>query len=106
MSANEIHVGDINTAFTVTIQDDTVIVPIQSATVTKQIKFKKPSGTVITKDASFVTDGTDGKMRWTTTLATDLDEAGKWYLQAYLVLTSPAWTGHSDIGDFVVYANL
>lgn len=104
MSANEIHQGDIGTAFTVTIMDDTAIVPIQSATVTKQIKFKKPSETVVTKDAVFVTDGTDGKMRWTTTTVDDLDEAGKWYLQGYLVITG--FTGHSDIGDFVVYPNL
>lgn len=104
MSANEIHQEDIGTALTITIQDDTTVVDISSATVTKQIKFKKPSGVTVTKDAVFVTDGTDGKMRWTTTTVDDLDEAGKWYLQVYLVITG--WTGHSDIGDFVVYENL
>lgn len=102
MSANEIHQEDIGTAFTVTVQDDAVVVNISAAT-TKQIKFKKPSGTVVTKDGAFVTDGTDGKLRYTT-VADDLDEDGKWYLQVYLVLTN--WTGHSDWGDFVVYGNL
>ena len=104
MSANEIHQGDIGTAFTITIMDDATVVPIQSATVTKQIKFKKPSGVTVIKDASFVTDGTDGKMRWTTTTVDDLDEAGKWYLQVYLVLSN--WTGHSDQDNFMVYSNL
>lgn len=103
MSANEIHQEDIGTAFTITIMDDTAVVDISSATVTKQIKFKKPSGTVVTKNGVFVTDGTDGKLRYTS-IADDLDEAGKWYLQVYLILTG--WTGHSDQGDFVVYGNL
>ena len=102
MSANEIHQNVICTAFTITIQDDTTVVNISSAT-TRQIKFKKPSGTVVTKTASFVTDGTDGKLSYVT-IADDLDEAGKWYLQVYLVITG--WTGHSDQGDFVVYSNL
>ena len=104
MSANEIHQEDIGTAFTVTIKEDAAIVDISSATVTKQIKFKKPSDTVITKNAVFVTDGTDGKMRWTTTATDDLDESGKWYLQGYIAITG--FTGHSDIGDFMVYDNL
>lgn len=103
MSANEIHQEDIGTAFTITIMDDTAVVDISSATVTKQIKFKKPSGTVATKDGVFVTDGTDGKLRYTS-VADDLDEAGKWYIQVYLVLTG--WTGHSDQAEFVVYDNL
>jgi len=103
MSANEIHVGDIGTAFTVTIMDDTAIVDISSAT-TRNMIFKKPSATKVTQAASFVTDGSDGKIRWTTTTVDDLDEASKWYIQVYLVMTG--FTGHSDIGDFVVYPNL
>lgn len=103
MSANEIHEEDIGTAFTITIMDDTAVVDISSATVTKQIKFKKPSGTVVTQNAVFVTTGADGKLRYTS-VADDLDEAGKWYLQVYLVMTG--FTGHSDIGDFVIYPNL
>ena len=102
MSANEIHQDDIGTAFTITVQDDTTAVNISTAT-TRQIKFKKPSGTVLIKTGVFVTDGTDGKLRYTS-VADDLDEAGKWYLQVYLVLTN--WTGHSDQGEFVVYSNL
>lgn len=102
MSANEIHEDDIGTAFTITVQDDTTVVNISAAT-TKQIKFKKPSGTVVTKDGVFVTDGTDGQLRHTT-VADDLDEAGKWYIQVYLVLTN--WTGHSDWGSFMVFDNL
>ena len=103
MSANEIHQNDIGTAFTITVMDDTTIVPIQSAT-TRQFKFKKPSGIVVTKNnVPFVTDGSDGRLRYTT-IADDLDEAGKWYIQVYLVITG--WTGHSDQGDFVVYSNL
>lgn len=102
MSANEIHEDDIGTAFTITVQDDTAVVNISAAT-TKQIKFKKPGKDVVTKDGVFVTDGTDGQLRYVS-VAGDLDEAGKWYIQVYLVLTN--WTGHSDQGDFMVYSNL
>lgn len=102
MSANEIHQEDIGTAFTITMMDDTVVVDISTATI-KQITFKKPSGTKIVKDAVFVTDGTDGKLQYTS-ISGDLDEAGKWYLQVYLDMTG--FTGHSDFDDFVVYANL
>lgn len=102
MSANEIRVGDIGTILEVTLMDDAAVVDISSATTT-QFKLKKPGGTTVTKTAVFTTDGTDGKLRYTT-LANDLDEAGSWDIQTYLVMTG--WTGHSDIGDLYVYANL
>lgn len=102
MSANEIHQEDIGTAFTVTVQDGATVVNISTAT-TRQFKFKKPSGIVVTKTAGFVTDGTDGQLRYVTA-ADDLDEAGSWDLQVYLVITG--WTGHSDVGNFRVYPNL
>lgn len=48
---------------------------------TKQILLKKPSGTVLTETAAFVTDGSDGKIQYTT-VAGKIDEAGEWKLQA------------------------
>ncbi|NIP55083.1 MAG: hypothetical protein GWN00_09825, partial [Aliifodinibius sp.] len=48
---------------------------------------------VVTKDGVFVTDGTDGKLQYTT-IADDLDEIGIWHLQGYLVMNEGSW--HSN----------
>ena len=62
MPANEIHVNDVGTLFTLTIKDGDSAVNISSAT-TKKIIIKKPSGTKLTYNTAFVSDGTDGKMQ-------------------------------------------
>lgn len=102
MGANEIHKSDAGTTLRVTIEDDGTAVNIATAT-SKTIKLKKPGGTVLSKTAILSTDGTDGKMQYTT-VAGDLDETGEWQIQGYAVIGS--WTGHSDIGTFRVYDNL
>jgi len=101
MSA-EIHKGDVGTVFQVTLLDGTTVVDISGAT-TKQILFQKPNGTTMTKNATFVTDGTDGKLKYTT-VANDLDTIGLWKIQARVVLPTGSW--HSDTGTFRVYKNL
>lgn len=102
MAANEVHVGDIGTVFRLTIYDDTTLANLSGAT-TKQILFSKPSGMLLTKTAVFTTDGTDGKIQYVT-VAGDLDEAGQWTIQGYLVLST--WTGHTDKHHLSVYANV
>jgi len=102
MSANEIHEGDIGTLFKATFKDGTTVVDISTAT-TKQLIFKKPSGSELEKDASFYTDGTDGILTYTT-VSGDLDEIGTWKVQGYVVLVSGSWK--SDIHTFKVYRNL
>ena len=102
--SSEIHVGDIGTAFVATVMDGTSVVDVSSATV-KQIYMQKPDGasTVLTKDCLFYTDGTDGKIIYTT-VAGDLDTAGVWRMQAFVTLTSGSW--HSDIISVRVHPNL
>jgi len=102
MAKDEIHVDDIGTIFTITIKDGASIVDVSSAT-TQQLIFKKPSGTTSTKTTSFVTDGSDGKIKYTT-VADDIDEIGLWKLQSYIVMPSGSWK--TDVGSFNVYANL
>ncbi len=109
--ASEIHVGDIGTVFEVTLKDEgnsPEIVDISTAT-TKELLFKAPSGTTLTKTAAFTTDGTDGKLEYTTTSATDLMMEGNWQIQAHIILGSASpkdaeW--HSDIGSFRCHPNL
>ena len=65
--------------------------------------MRKPSGTISTKTATFVSDGTDGKIHYTT-VAGDLDETGMWKIQARVSnVTSDKRT---DIGTFTVGENL
>ena len=101
MSANEIHVGDIGTVFEVTIMDGAVAVDISTAT-TKALLLQKPSGAVVSKAASFKTNGIDGVLKYTT-VAGDLDVSGTWSMQVLVVLPTGTW--HSDTQTFVVYRN-
>lgn len=104
MIQEDIHVGDIGTVFTLTIKDeDGSPVDLSSATI-KQILFKSPkTKTLLTKAATFVTSGSDGKIQYET-IDGDLDESGLWKIQGYI--ESPSWTGHTSKEDFVVYPNL
>ena len=102
MPANVIHQNDIGTAFVVTIQDGDAAVDVSSAS-TKKIIFKKPSGTKLTYDAGFVTDGSDGKIKYNA-VADDLDEIGTYKLQSYVIISDG--TFYTDITSFKVYRNL
>jgi hypothetical protein len=102
MAANEIHKGDIGTQFTVTVQDGTTVVDISTAS-TKQLIFKKPGGTILTKSTSFVTDGTDGKMQYVS-VDGDLSDDGVWKMQGKVIIGGNTFS--TDITSFKVYRNL
>lgn len=102
MAADEIHVNDVGTVFKVTIADCPDSLDVSSAT-TKTLKFKKPSGEVLSKAGVFFTDGTDGIIKYTS-VSGDLDECGRWELQAFLVLGVSSY--HSDVAKFRVFRNL
>lgn len=104
MARGEIHVADVGTIFRVTLKDQDDVVVDVSAASSKLIILKKPDGTTVSKTASFYTDGTDGIIQWTTTLITDLDQDGKWKLQAKITIASAIHS--SDIVTFDVYPNL
>jgi len=101
----EVHKNDIGTKFLVTIKDGTTVVDISGASgdTDKQIIFEKPDGTVITKNATFDTDGTDGKIYYIT-IDEDLNLSGQWKIQAKVVLADGTW--RTSIDDFEVYENL
>jgi len=102
MAANEIHVGDIGTVLRVTVKDGDDAVDVSTAT-TKTIILEDPSGNNSDKAATFTTDGTDGKIQYTT-VSGDLDERGNWSIQAKVVMPSGTW--YSDIYTFEVHGNL
>jgi hypothetical protein len=97
------HVNNTGTDFQVTIKDcNGSALDISDATTTTII-FKKPSGTNLTKTASFVTDGTDGLLRYVS-VDGDIDEIGTWKIQASV--TTPAGTWTSSFESFKVYRNI
>ncbi len=95
-----LHVGDVGAVIEVTVNENGAAADISTVT-TKQLKLEKPSGEVLSKDAAFTSDGSDGKIRYTT-LADDLDEYGIWDCRAYLVFPG-GWTGHTSKTTFEVF---
>jgi hypothetical protein len=73
---------------------------------TKTLVFRKPdvACTVVSKTATFVTDGTDGKIQYITE-ALFLDTVGVWECQGYVVFPG-GFDGRSDIQFFEVKDNL
>lgn len=98
----EIHVGDTGTLIEVTIMDGSDIVPLQAATV-KKYHFLKPDGSVLTVNASFKTDGSNGILTYTS-LASTFSLPGQYSIQAEVTLPSGTWK--SEWAEFVVYPNI
>ena len=79
-----------------------VALDISGAT-TKKLVFKKPNGVVITKDADYTTDGSDGKLQYSSTTG-DLLPYGTWSVQAYIVRSG--LDGRTERATFSVLRNL
>ncbi len=92
MADPEVHLGDIGTKLILEVQEDGSALDISSAT-TMKIRLEKQSGVVVEFTAVFATDGTDGLMQYVTESG-DLDEAGVWTIQGFLILATPVgeWT--------------
>jgi hypothetical protein len=103
MSCGDIHVSDENVTFTFTIMENCVAISVASVTL-KTLTFTKPSGSTLTKTASFSTDGTDGNIYYAS-IAGDLDEAGIWNVQAKVQFGSGS-SYHSETKKFKVLPNL
>ena len=103
---DEVHVGDVGTVFEVTVLDGAFTTPtaldISNAT-ERKIFLRRPSDTVISRDAAETTDGTDGKME-ITSISGDIDAEGRWSIQGKIVI--PEGTFYTDIAHFVVEASL
>lgn len=102
MSTNEIHVDDIGTKFSITIKDGDLAIDLSSS-INIILTFRKPSDELITRTASFVTDGTNGQIYYDTEPG-DLEEAGYYKLQAKV--TFPNGVFYTNIHTFQVHCNL
>ena len=93
---------DVGTVITVTVTEGGVAKDISSAT-EKLFFFRDPNGDEVQKTAQWVTDGSDGQLKYTT-IANDLDVAGTWWIQAKI--TTPSATFRTEIGTFEVGENI
>jgi hypothetical protein len=79
-----IHIGQIGTVLTTTVTEiiSNAEQPVDvSGTSTTEIVIQKPNGEILPAfTASFVTDGTDGKITYTDTNGI-FDEAGTWQIR-------------------------
>lgn len=94
-----IHKGDFGTVIEFTLTDVNGDAVNISDMTTKEMLLKKPAGSLLTKTAVFVTDGTDGKLQYTT-LTGDVNEAGEWQLQIHVAKTDANF--YSDIKTVTV----
>lgn len=102
MASGEIRKGDTGTVIRVTLVDGTTPVDVSSASSITFI-FKKPSGTVVEKTGALFTDGTDGKVQYTTESGF-LDEIGDWSYQVETIIGGNTW--RSDIACLTIHGNL
>ena len=102
MAADQVRKDDIGTVFEVTVNDDGAVADISSAT-TKEIIFIKGNGVKVAKTATFTSDGTDGKIRYTT-VSGDLNIDGRWQIQGRIIM--PAGTWSTSVESFTVHENL
>lgn len=87
----ELRYGDIGVQIIITVLDqDGDVVNLSSAT-TKSIVFNLPDETTVTKTASFVSDGSDGKIKYTTESGF-VSQLGIWAAQAFVIIGTAEYT--------------
>ena len=88
-------VNDIGTIVEATIKDGAgVVVNLSGATVLR-FKLIRPDNNIIERTASLSTDGTDGKMRYTS-ITGDFNVSGEWRVIGYVEIGSAKWHTSSD----------
>src|ERR671918_456775 len=100
MAEKEIHVNDIATRIRITIKDNGEPVDLSTSDPII-VRVSTPSGRIKDFEPVFTTNGSDGKIEYTT-IDGDIDEVGIWKIQ--VIVSIGASRFHSDIGSFKVYS--
>ena len=95
-------VGDVKVRLILTIYEDDAILDISTSTA-KSIIIRKPNGEILTVTATFLTDGSDGKIYYDT-VSGDLDQSGMYKIQGSLLINSGIYK--SSVKMFRVECNL
>jgi hypothetical protein len=99
-SLGTVRQGDVGTVFEVAIIDEDGAVDISNSAV-RQIVFGRPVVGWFTRQAEFVTDGTDGKIRYKSQPG-DFDVSGEWRLQGKVALPTFVDEFHTEMATFFV----
>lgn len=100
--AAEIHVDNTGTVFQFQVLDqDSAAVPLGGHTT--QMVFSRPDSTRLVVSPSFLTDGSDGYIRYST-ISGDLNQAGMWRVQVVVFSGSATW--YSNTLSFKVFPNI
>ena len=99
-SVASVRQGDVGIVFEITIIDENGAVDISNSPMHMMI-FGRPVVGWFTRQADFVTDGTDGKIQYKTQPG-DLDKAGEWRLQAKVALPTFVDTFYTEMAKFMV----
>lgn len=97
MASSDLRINAVGVVITFTVKLNGTAQDISGGTTT--LTFTKPSGETVTKTPSFVTDGTDGQVKYTTESGF-LDEAGTWRVYSYTDLTTTQY--YSEVAEFEV----
>ena len=100
--ANEIHAGDTGVELIVAVYDNGEIVDI-SDSLLLSIIIRKPDNSSHIKSAYLYTDGTDGKMAYSSS-AGDFDLAGTYKIQGRVSLSGGTY--YTSISSFKAHCNL
>jgi hypothetical protein len=101
--AQEVHVADAGLVFRASIRDQSTS-PVDLSGVSRiDFLFQRPDGSLLTGQALFTTDGTDGLAEYVTGQG-DLDQVGVWRHQVRI--TNGPSVAYSQIVKFRVYPNL
>jgi hypothetical protein len=103
MSNNSLHIGDYGTIIKALIKNDSLEIEDVSIATAKYFYFEKPTGTILTRDGQFTTDGTDGYIQYTIASG-ELNEVGLWSVQCHVITPSGSW--RTNIPEFRVERNL
>jgi hypothetical protein len=99
-----VQAGDVGKAIVVVVLEAGAAKNISTAS-TKEIIVKSPDGQKKTFTASFSgSNGTDGKVVYTTASSADIDSGGSWDIQARIVM--PGEQFKTATGKFTVGVNL
>lgn len=99
--SSEIHALDYGTEIRITVKENDVAIDISSSSITEFL-IRKPDGTLLTVNADFYTDGTDGVLTYIT-VDGDTDIAGTYKFQARITMGGLFYTSWAT---FKVHCNV
>lgn len=92
----DIHMHDVGTVFQITITDSGSPVNLSSGiSASNVVLLRKPDGTIITGSATYVTNGTDGLIKYIVSGSDVLNQSGTWQLSANVNTSTGKWTATS-----------